>query len=508
VPANSSPQVGADFGDYRIDGLLGRGAMGLVYRAWQRRMNRPVALKVLPTDLADDPAYRARFAREIAALTQLDSPHVIQIYDHGTHDGHLYLAMQLVNGADLARVIDEGVLSPRRALRIVSQVATALGDGHAVGVVHRDVKPGNVLLRRRGPHEDPGAEDADFIYLCDFGIARSAADTPSGPQTTGVVGTLGYLAPERLRGEPATPASDVYSLGCLLWALLVGSPPYLGSQPEVIMSHLEAPIPQLDGDDPRTLLVNELFAASMAKDPAQRVTIADFRRRVREILGSGPPSASPPRPSAPPAPSPPAGAATRLPAPAPEARTVPAAQAGSLNRGRSRRSWLLPGAVLATVLLVGGALAVFLLFDAARTGPDRLEQATPIGTTCVPTAVPEPAQQVGAVAQVVCTPGPDVGELRLVALRGAVEDYLREVARQDPAALPTGTCPEGIPATARWESGGHSGTLLCFVFGPNTRYVWTFDDLDVVATLDGRPQVPFPQDLGPVADFFAAARYR
>src|SRR6266545_1602133 len=190
-----SPQVGKDFGEFRIDEVLGRGGMGVVFRAWQYRMGRNVALKVLSPQYAADPAYRARFAREAAALARLDSPHIVTIFDHGEVDGSLYLAMQLVDGPDLSTVLASGPLPPARALAVVDQVAAALGDAHDIGVVHRDVKTSNVMLRRRPAHDEE-----DFAYLCDFGIAHSVDGTRHS-QTSGVIGTLGYLAPERLQGK-------------------------------------------------------------------------------------------------------------------------------------------------------------------------------------------------------------------------------------------------------------------------------------------------------------------
>jgi serine/threonine-protein kinase len=477
LSATPAPQVGGEFGDYRIDALLGRGAMGVVYRAWQRRMNRAVALKVLPADLAQDPTYRARFAREAAALARLDSPHVIQIYDHGDLDGHLYLAMQLVQGPDLGRLIEGGGLSPRRALRIAEQVAAALGDGHAVGVVHRDVKPSNVLVRPRAEHDSDG-EDADFVYLCDFGIARSAADVAGAPETAGIIGTLGYLAPERLAGQPASPASDVYSLGCLLWALLVGSAPYDGSQPEVIMSHMRAPVPQLDGTDHRTTLVNALLAGTMAKDPAQRPSIGDVRRQIRQILAVAGEGAVSPR------------AAPTLP---------------DNDPPRRRRIW--PFAVGGLVLVAAVLLTWVLWLDPSRTAEQRLDRATPTGARCQATAVPKAAADAGGLAQRVCRVGEDVGELRLIAFGGLDDDAFGRVAGQDVQALPRDDCPTGIPAKEGWSRDGRSGTLLCFVLGPNTRYAWSFQDEDVVAVLDGAPLIPYPRDLGAVEAFFTAATY-
>lgn len=437
----SAADTELEIGEYRVEGVLGRGAMGVVHRAFQPRLGRPVALKVLPPEFADDPDYRARFAHEAEVLARLDSPHIVQIYDHGAHEGSLYLAMQLVQGPNLAEV---GVLPPARALRITDQVAQALGDGHAAGIVHRDVKPSNVLLRA----------EQDFAYLCDFGIAHTdRRDTAH--RTGGVIGTLGYLAPERLGGAGATPASDVYSLGCLLWALLTGTPPFTGTEPEVIMGHAQAAAPRLSGADPRTRQLNDLLAAMLAKDPAARPTIPQVRSRIAGILA--------------------------LPGDAP---------VSVARRRRLPWAWVAGGAAVVAAVAIG----VFLLVGDSPA--ERLAQAAPSGAQCSPVAV---AAEFGAQEQAVCTVGAEVGELRLTALSGDPEGYLREVAGQDPRALTEGACPDGLPARTTWSG----GTLLCFVVGPNTRYAWTYADLDVVAVLDGRPQVPFPQDLAAVADYFA-----
>lgn len=476
LSATPSPGTG-DFGEYRIEFELGRGGMGVVYRAWQRRMDRPVALKVLGADVAHDPAYRSRFEREAAALARLDSPHVIQIYDHGELEGHLYLAMQLVQRPDLGQVIAGGPLPPRRALLIASQVAAALADAHSVEVVHRDVKPGNVLMRVRATPEDD-----DFAYLCDFGIARTAADAGSAPETAGVIGTLAYLAPERLDGRPASPASDVYALGCLLWALLTGAPPYSGSQLHVIRSHSDAPVPQLEGTDPRTRAVNALLEEMMAKRPEQRLTAASARRAIRNILsGRGYASAAAPARAEPTLPEPPA----------------------------PRRWWPAVVALVIVGVLVVAVIGWLLLRDPARTAAERVQQGAPLDGPCRPTAVPGQAVEAGVQALLVCDAGPDVGELRVVALpdSAAVDTFLRTRAGQELTALPEGDCPVDVPARQRWERDGRRGTLLCFVLGENTRYAWTFDDLDVVAVLDGRPQVPFPGDVDAVAAFFDRAGY-
>ncbi|WP_214407693.1 serine/threonine-protein kinase [Pseudonocardia lacus] len=476
--SGTSVPLAGDFGDYRIDARIGRGGMGVVYRAWQRKLNRPVALKVLPAELAEDPLYRSRFGREAAALARLDSPHVIQIYDHGEHDGNLFLAMQLIQGPDLGALLADGPLPPRRALRITAQVAAALADAHSIGVVHRDVKPSNVLIRPAAT-----AADEDFVYLADFGIARNAADVAGGTgETAGVVGTLAYLAPERLDGEPAVPASDVYSLGCMLWALLTGAPPYEGSQPQVIMGHVRGPLPRLQAPDRRTRMLNALLAGMLAKAPAERPSPGAVRQQIRDILDTPGEDRSP----------------TRRPAP-----TLPD---GGRVRGPWRSRRVLIGAVVLAVVVTAALVAPGLW----RAGPDeRLDASTPVGATCRPTTPSAAAASAGVQAQRVCETPEEVGELRLFALPGggAVETYLRTGAGQEPTALLEGSCPQDLPARQAWSRDGRGGTLLCYVLGDNTRYAWTVDDQDVVAVLDGRPQVPFPRDLDPVAEFFAELRY-
>ncbi len=457
-----TPQVGEDFGGFRIDGIIGRGGMGVVYRAWQHRMRRPVALKVLPPHYAEDPVYRERFGREAAALARLDSPHVVAIHDHGEVDGCLYLAMQLVDGPDLAKVLETGPMNPDRALAVVDQVVSALGDAHAIGVVHRDVKSGNVLLRPRAAHHDE-----DFAYLCDFGIARSA-EIDQGAETSGVIGTVGYMAPERLRGEPATAASDVYAVGCLLWVALTGELPYRGSQPEVIVAHDRAPIPQLKVGDPRTAAVNDLLKSLLAKDPRDRPTVREVRDRIRAIRADAP------------------------------------AAAVAVEPSRRRRTGLVAGLVAGAALVVAIVLAAIFLVSPGVPAADRVGRSTPTGLTCAPVT----ASDEGVRAQVVCPTGGETGELRISALddADAATAYLRTGAGTDPAGLTAGKCPGDLPAKQSWSRDGHRGTLVCTVLGTTTRYAWTDDEHATVSVLDGRVGTPYPADLRAVEDFFAALR--
>jgi serine/threonine protein kinase len=204
---------GTPFGRYRLIELLGRGGMGEVWRAFDTLTERTVAVKVLPTHLIDDTMFQQRFRREARAAASLDEPHVVPIYDFGDIDGRLYVSMRLVEGEDLQAVLDRGPLSPQRAVRIIEQIASALHAAHRIGLVHRDVKPHNILI----------AED-DFAYLIDFGIARAAGDTSL--TSSGItIGTWSYMAPERFRSGAAEAPADVYSLTCVLHQCLTGGPP-------------------------------------------------------------------------------------------------------------------------------------------------------------------------------------------------------------------------------------------------------------------------------------------
>jgi serine/threonine-protein kinase len=188
---------GTPFGRYRLVELLGRGGMGEVWRAYDTTIDRVVALKVLPTNFADDQFFQERFRREAKAAAGLDEPHIVPIYDFGEIDGRLYVTMRLIKGRDLQDLLHHGRLPPAQAVSIVEQIASALHAAHQVGLVHRDVKPSNILVT-----------DADFAYLIDFGIARAAGQT--GLTSTGsTIGTWAYMAPERFTKGDLDPRSDV-----------------------------------------------------------------------------------------------------------------------------------------------------------------------------------------------------------------------------------------------------------------------------------------------------------
>src|SRR4051794_1269512 len=211
----STTLTGAELAGYRIEAVAGRGGMGVVYRAWHLGLERPVALKVISPGLASQDEFRTRFRRESRLAAALDHPHVLPIYEAGESDGVLFIAMRWVDGIDLGRVLEEERALPLgRAVRLVTQVAGALDSAHARGLVHRDVKPANVL----------GA-DSDHAYPADFGLAKRD-DTAGLTETGRWLGTADYAAPEQIEGGEVGPAADVYALGCVLFAALTGGPPF------------------------------------------------------------------------------------------------------------------------------------------------------------------------------------------------------------------------------------------------------------------------------------------
>ena len=276
-------------GPYLIDSRLGVGGMGVVYAAHDEALDRPVALKVISPQLADDEEFRARFVREARAMASLDSPHVVQVYAHGETDGQLWIATQLVPDGDLGTMLRRsGAPTPAMAVELIAQVASGLADAHAAGLVHRDIKPANVLLRRTGSTY-PSSYTA---YLADFGIARRAGGDHTG-LTQGVVGTPSYMAPELHTGGEAGVASDIYSLGCLLWSTLVGHAPFAGtSDYQVVSAHLEQPVPQLAGETTEIREINRILRTAMAKEPGARhrdaAALRDDLRTVQRLVGEEP----------------------------------------------------------------------------------------------------------------------------------------------------------------------------------------------------------------------------
>jgi serine/threonine-protein kinase len=294
------------FGKYKITGMLGKGGMGEVYEAEDTSKGRTVALKILAEQYSHDENFRARFQRESRAAAILQEPHVIPIHDWGEIDGNLYIDMRLVRGSTMQDLLVERPLEPARAVELVSQVAAALDAAHAAGLIHRDVKPQNIIVTPN-----------DFSYLVDFGIAEAEGDAAL-TMTGTYVGTVSYMAPERFSGDRnATSAVDVYSLACVLYECLTREPPFptkpgMGGIEQAMVGHLSTPPPspsRINGRVPQAF--DEVIARGMAKEPDDRYGSAGaLARAAKRALegGTAPPTgptvqaygASPPTMAAPP----------------------------------------------------------------------------------------------------------------------------------------------------------------------------------------------------------------
>jgi streptogramin lyase len=270
-------EIGSEFVGYRLEELVGRGGMGVVYRASDLRLKRTVALKLMAPELALDDRFRLRFARESELAMSLEHPNVVPIHDAGEADGRLYLAMRFVEGTDLKALLrGGGALAPDRAVAIVSQIANALDGAHASGLVHRDVKPSNVLL-------DPD----EHVYLADFGLTRRLTDT-EGSGDGRSLGTPAYLAPEQIEGGEVDGRADVYSLGCLVYECLTGEAPFAHeSRLAVAWAHLEQPPPRPTKANPAlTPAIDDVVRRAMAKEPADRYsTCSELAHAVQDALG-------------------------------------------------------------------------------------------------------------------------------------------------------------------------------------------------------------------------------
>src|SRR5829696_1637578 len=302
------PAAVTEIAGYRIVEQAGSGGMGVVYRAEETGLGgRPVALKLLPPALAGDPDFRARFLREMRVAAAIDHPNIVPIYRAGEDRGLLYLAMRYVHASDLRRVLEtEGRLEPGRALAILDQVARALDAAHARGLVHRDVKPGNILLAPPVLDGDP-----EHVYLVDFGLARSDNDDRSIGGGGSFLGTPRYAAPEQAAGRPVDGRTDGYALGCVLYECLTGRPPFPdGSGEALLLAHLEAAPPlvtTLRPDLPPA--IDQVITRALAKSPEDRFptcrALIAAAHQALSLKGAPEPTPGTPEPPHPPVPGPP-----------------------------------------------------------------------------------------------------------------------------------------------------------------------------------------------------------
>ena len=271
---------GSTFAGYQIETVVGAGGIGVLYRARQLKLDRPVALKLVEPETAADPVIRERLRREARAVAALDHPNVVPLYEAGEENGTVFIATRWVEGTELGiRIRTGGPMEPARAARAAAQIAAALEVAHDKGLVHRDVKPSNVILTPE-----------DHVYLTDFALVKRAGTAAGLTAVDQMLGTVDYVAPEQIEGSEPDARGDVYSLGCVLYEMLVGEPPFAdqkgGMAKMWAQVNAEPPSPRTRRPEvPEPL--DELVRRTMAKEPERRPTARGFRKAVRQAAEEG-----------------------------------------------------------------------------------------------------------------------------------------------------------------------------------------------------------------------------
>ncbi|MFL5893590.1 MAG: serine/threonine-protein kinase [Thermoleophilaceae bacterium] len=371
-------EPGSQLAGYHIDGVAGGGGMGVVYRATQQGLDRTVALKVITPAFADDDEFRERFKRESRLAASIEHPNVIPIYEAGESDGVLYLSMRFVDGTDLKSLLErEGTLEPRRAARILAQVAEALDAAHAAGLVHRDIKPANILMA-----------SSDHAYLTDFGLTKRAASESALTKTGQMVGTVDYVAPEQVEGSRVDARTDVYSLACVLYHLLTGRVPYdKPTDMARLFAHVNERPPRpsdaIAGLPPE---LDEVVTRGMAKKPDDRYLSAGDLGRAALAAAEHRHIAQPERSVARGAAAPDElHAAPTVASAAPGAGTAGAPAAPAGRRGNTRR-W----AVAAAALVIAGVAAALVAGGGGGGGGGSSDKLPPGGQMTVVNNAPPP----------------------------------------------------------------------------------------------------------------------
>ena len=325
---------GSRIAGYLIEEQVGRGGMAVVYRASDPRLNRSVALKILAPELVGDAAFRQRFIREMRAAASVDHPHIVPVFDAGEADGALFIAMRYVSGPDLRTLLDaERKLPAARVVHIVAQVASALDEAHFRGLIHRDVKPGNMLIGTVA-----GSGQPDHVYLSDFGLSKPTLSSANLTLTGQFLGTIDYMAPEQVEGRSVDGRADEYALGCTTFEMLAGAPPFKRDQGLAVMwAQLSAAAPSLRAERPDlSPAVDQVIARALAKSPDDRYpTCTAFATALRAACGLAAvaPEAAQPQAAGPPTQR--AHAPGSQAAPTTERARMPGPQAGpSTERAR------------------------------------------------------------------------------------------------------------------------------------------------------------------------------
>jgi serine/threonine protein kinase len=272
---------GSTFAGYEVEHVVGAGGLGILYRARQLRLDRPVALKLVEADVAQHAVVRERLRREARAVAALDHPNVVPLYEAGEQDGTVFIATRWVEGTELGTLIhQEGALDPDRAARIAAQIAAALDLAHEKGLVHRDVKPSNVIVTPE-----------DHAYVTDFGLTKRAETDPGLTAVDQMLGTVDYVAPEQIEGSEPDARSDVYSLGCVLYEMLTGAAPFADQKGGMAKMWAQVnadppPLRERRSDVPAAL--DAIVRRAMSKSPADRPTADEFRTEVLDAIGEPP----------------------------------------------------------------------------------------------------------------------------------------------------------------------------------------------------------------------------
>jgi len=520
-------EPGTEFGGYRIERLLGAGGFCNVYLAEDLRpaLRRKVALKVLNPTLSADDKNRERFQRESLLAVELDEhPNIVGVFDAGEQEGQLFIAQRYVDGRDLGKVIEEdGPLTPTRAVEVLMEIAGALDAAHEAGLVHRDVKPRNILIRARD----------ERCFLADFGLTKRTASSDSLTGAGEFLGTFAYAAPEQLGGQAVDGRADIYALGCVLFESLTGMAPFTGDIHSMITSHLTKPPPRLSetghGLPPA---IDAVIDKAMAKEPADRYqtghAFAEAARRALLTSGLPPPVVPmpppPPRPPLVPAPAltppppvtplaaplsapAPVPAATLLTPPPPGVGSPPPGLAGG-GGGRSRLPLVLGGAAVVIALIVGAVLVLgggddgggdeptTTTVDQAAADLAEAQDAADEAFAAVPAALATDCElgdvednDDGVVADISCSPSQGAQEVSVVVYEddSSVDEAFAEAESAAGQDLVTdGDCVTERYAAHSWATAddpqGVAGQVACYLDDSgDAGLAWTDSDASWVA---------------------------
>jgi serine/threonine protein kinase len=369
IRGSSGLSPGSRFAGFRIERTLGHGGMGIVYLAREVSLDRDVALKVIRTELAQDERFRARFQEESRTAASIEHPRVVTVFGAGERDGLLYVAMRFVPGRDLGRLISaRGPLPADAAAPLVAQVADGLDAVHEAGLVHRDVKPANVLVGEAGP-----AEEGPAAYLTDFGLAKIAASTSGLTATGEVIGTVDYMAPEQIEGRRVDARTDVYALGCVLFHAVMGDVPFPERESSAKMwAHLNEPPPAVGSRDDGRSALDPVIRRALAKDPRDRYPSAGDLGRAALAATRGEAITEPEHPVG-------VGDAAPLPETVPLAVTAPTERLPRRRRKGRRRLRRFGIAFIA--LLIAAGLTVGALIAVPKLTDSDNPPSQPTGVT-------------------------------------------------------------------------------------------------------------------------------